>query len=169
MTFRMHTPLIAVATVLALGPALAWAQVTPQQEDRAQLNGDLASLAVERAQLSTDTHTLKADRTEGKMAAESRDAMRVYHDRQDIRGENKDLKTDSPRSLQAKEDRMERRHDQTQLKTDEQRLRQDRRHGRMAATSPDAEKIYQDKQAIAGQEQAAATDTAHLKADNSQK
>ena len=75
MTFRMHTPLIAVAALLALGPSLAMAQTTPRQEDRAQLNADLASLAVERAQLTTDTQARKADRVEGKMAAESRDAL----------------------------------------------------------------------------------------------
>ena len=167
MTFRTHTPLIAVAALLALGPGLAMAQTSPRQEDRAQLNADLASLAVERAQLSTDAHTLKADRAEGKMAAESRDALRVYHDRQDIQGENKDLKADLARSPQAREDRMERRHDEARLTTDEQRLRRDRRHGRMAATSPDAERVEQDRRAIAGQERAIASDTAHLKADNS--
>lgn len=167
MSMRMHIPAIAAAAVLALGSTLAWAQVTPRQEDRAQLNSDLASLAMERAKLSADTQTLKADRAEGKMAAESRDSLRVYHDRQDIKGETQDLRADPARSLQAREDRMELRHDRTQLKRDEQRLRHDSHHGLMAATSPDAERVYQDRLAIAGQERAIATDTAHLKADNS--
>lgn len=166
MTFRKHTPVIAIAALLALGPTWAMAQTTAKQEDRAQLNADLASLATERAQLSTDTQARKADKAEGKMAAESRDAMRVYHDRKDIRGEAKDLKTDKPGSLQSKMDRKDRQQEQAKLKTDEQRLQRDRAHGRMAATSPDGEKIYQDKQAIKGQEQAIANDTARVKADS---
>lgn len=166
MTFRMHTPLIAVAAILALGPSLALAQITPRQEDRAQLNADLASLALERAQLSTDTQARKADHAEGKMAAESRDALRVDHDRLAIQGEAMDLKADQPGTPQRRMDRADRRQEQAQLKTDEQRLDQDRQHGRMAATSADGEKIFQDRQAIKGQEQAIAHDTARLKADN---
>ena len=138
MTFRLHTPLIAVAALLALGPSLAMAatQTLPQREDQAQLNADLASLALERAQLSTDSHTLKADRADGKMAAESPDAMRVYHDRQDIRGDNSDLRADPTRSLQARDDRMQRRDDEAQLKTDEHRLRHDRQRWRMPGSYP---------------------------------
>ena len=165
MTFRTHTPLIAAA-LLALAPTLAMAQAAPRQEDRAQLNTDLASLATERAQLSPDTQARKADKAEGKMAAESRDSMRVYRDRQAVRGEAKDLKVDQPGSPQAKMDRTDRHQAKAKLKGDEQRLQRDRQHGRMAATSPDGEKIYQDKQAIKGQEQAIAQDTARVKADN---
>jgi len=133
MTFRMHTPLIAVAALLALGPSLAMAQTTPRQEDRAQLNADLASLAVERAQLTTDTQARKADQ---------------------------------PGSPQRRMDRADRMQEQAKLHVDEQQLKRDRRHGRMAATSPDGEKIYVDQQAIKGQEQAIADDTARVKADN---
>ncbi|HOV19106.1 MAG TPA: hypothetical protein PLK10_06720 [Ottowia sp.] len=166
MTFRMHTPLIAVAALLALGPSLAMAQTTPRQEDRAQLNADLASLAVERAQLTTDTQARKADRVEGKMAAESRDALRVDHDRLAVQGEAMDIKADQPGSPQRRMDRADRMQEQAKLHVDEQQLKRDRRHGRMAATSPDGEKIYVDQQAIKGQEQAIADDTARVKADN---
>jgi len=147
MTFRTHTPLIAAAVLLALGPTLSMAQTTPKQEDRAQLNADLASLASERAQLSTDTQARKADKAEGKMAAESRDSMRVYRDRKAVRGEAKDLRADQPGSLQSKMDRKDRKQEQAKLTTDEQRLKNDRAHGRMVATSPDGEKIYRDQQA----------------------
>ncbi|MBS0303327.1 MAG: hypothetical protein JSR16_14340 [Proteobacteria bacterium] len=63
-------------------------------------------------------------------------------------------------------DRADRMQEQAKLHVDEQQLKRDRRHGRMAATSPDGEKIYVDQQAIKGQEQAIADDTARVKADN---
>ncbi|MHA7601661.1 hypothetical protein ACX12L_17180 [Alicycliphilus sp. T452] len=47
-----------------------------------------------------------------------------------------------------------------QLKADERRLQRDDKPGRMAATSPVAEKVYQDQQAIKGQEKVIAADKA---------
>ena len=37
---------------------------------------------------------LKADKAEGKMSAESKDSEKVYKDKQNIKGEKKDIVTD---------------------------------------------------------------------------
>lgn len=168
MTPRMKPAWTALAAVLALGPAIAMAQYSPTREDSAQLKADQSALTTERAQLATDINTRKADKAEGKMAAESRDSMRVFRDQQAIRGEHKDIAADQPGSLQSKVDKKELGHEQAKLKSDEHRERMDRAEGRMAATSPDGEKIYQDRVAVRGQQRAIATDRADLKADSKQ-
>ncbi|MBS0389773.1 MAG: hypothetical protein JSR23_01265 [Proteobacteria bacterium] len=162
MSLRTQTSLLAVAAALTLGIPSAWAQVTPKQEDAAQLKADEASLARERAQDAKDVKALKADKAEGKMSAESKDSMRVYRDKQSIRGEKKDMAADRKGSLQGKEDKTELKQDKARLKADAHRQQRDNKHGRMAATSPDAEKVYQDQQAIKGQEKAIAEDKAKL-------
>ncbi len=166
MTLHMSTGLMVVAAALTLGGATgAWAQVTPRQEAAAQLKADEAALARERGQLTRDARQLKADKAEGRMAAESKDSMRVYQDRQAIQGEKKDIATDGKGSLQRKEDKAALTQDEARLKADARRQQHDDRHGRMAATSPDAEKVYQDRQAIKGQEKAIADDQARLRAE----
>ncbi|MBS0294128.1 MAG: hypothetical protein JSS01_16585 [Proteobacteria bacterium] len=162
MSLRTQTSLLAVAAALTLAIPSAWAQVTPKQEDAAQLKADEASLARERVQDAKDVKTLKSDKAEGKMAAESKDSMRVYRDKQAIKGEKKDMAADHKGSLQSKEDKTELKQDKGKLKADARRQRRDDKHGRMAATSPDAEKVYKDQQAIKGQEKAIAEDKAKL-------
>lgn len=65
----------------------------------------------------------------------------------------------------AQEDKAQLKSDQTaltqeqqKLKTDAAKLKSDRRSGRMAAESPDAERIYKDRQAVKGQKRALAAD-----------
>ena len=48
--------------------------------------------------------------------------------------------------------------ERAQLKVDEKTLRADTRSGRMAAESPDEEKLYRDRQAIKGEEKDLARD-----------
>lgn len=55
--------------------------------------------------------------------------------------------------------------ERAQLKADQKALKADTRSGRMAAESPDAERVYQDQRAIKGQENAIANDKAKLRAD----
>lgn len=167
MSIRMHTTMIAIASTLALMPALASAQVTPRQEDHAQLKADQAALQGERAQLKSDTATLRAGKAKGQMAAESRDTLRIHNDRQDIRSKTKDLAADTARPQRRQADRAELTADQAKLKTDQRQRHFDKLHGRMAATSPDAEKVYRDQQAIRGQEKAIASDQASLRATRS--
>ena len=165
MTIRMQRRWCAVAGGLTLGLPSAWAQVTPRQEDAAQLKADEASLARERAQQTTDAKALKSDKAGGKMAAESKDSMRVYRDKQAIKGEKKDIASDREGSMQRKVDKTELKHEKAKLTADQRRQQRDDKHGRMDATSPDAEKVYQDQQAIQGQERAIAADKAQLKTE----
>lgn len=166
LTLRNRGAMFAIASLLAAAPALVCAQPAAAQEDAAQLKADQAALAQERVQRNVDAQILKADQSEGKMAAESRDSLRIYRDRQDIRGEKADIAHDANPSLQRKADRSALKAERAKLKADQQRLQRDRKHGRMAATSPDAERLYKDQQAIRGQERAIARDEAQLRRDS---
>lgn len=166
MRVRMQTSLLALAAALTLGLPSAWSQVTKAQEDAAQQKADQAALTRERAQRATDAKALKSDKAEGKMAAESKDSLRVYRDKQALRGEKKAIASDKAGTLQRKEDKSELKQDKTKLSLDEQRLQRDDKHGRMAATSADAEKVYRDQQAIKGEKKAIAQDQANLRADS---
>ena len=85
------------------------AKVTTQspavKEDKAQMKADESALKREKAQMKSDQKTLKADTKEGKMAAESKDADKVYKDKRDIKGEKKDIAGDTAGSLQMKSDK----------------------------------------------------------------
>lgn len=99
------------------------------------------------------------------MAGESKDSMRVYRDQQNLKGIKKDIARDRPASAQLKEDDQFQKAEQAKLRTDARRLTRDAKEGRMAATSPDAEKVLHDKQAIKGQEKAIAADESKLRKD----
>lgn len=68
----------AFAFTLATGPTFA--RSPKAKEDQAQLKADQSSLAREKAQMKMDEKTLKAGTKSGKMAAESKDAGKVYKD-----------------------------------------------------------------------------------------
>jgi len=157
-------PLFA-ATLFALGSMAASAATTAMQDDSAQLKADQYSVVREDAKAAKDETRLHKDKQEGRMAAQSKDSMRVYHDQQNLKGIKKDIASDHPASAQLKEDHKFQNAEQAKLKTDAHRLTRDRKEGRMAAVSPDAEKVYQDKQAIKGQEKAVATDETKLRKD----
>lgn len=59
-----------------------------------QMKEDKIVLADEQQQLKADQQTLKADAQSGRMAAESKDAEKVYKDQQYLRGEKKDIAAD---------------------------------------------------------------------------
>jgi hypothetical protein len=59
-----------------------------------QMNVDKSALQRQIKQLETAEARLKTDKAEGRMAAESKDSERVYRDKQDIKGEKKDIATD---------------------------------------------------------------------------
>jgi len=59
-----------------------------------QMQADRAALQRQIQRLQLAEARLKADREEGKMAAMSSDAERVYKDEQAIKGENKDIAAD---------------------------------------------------------------------------
>lgn len=164
---RVHSQatMIAIAMGLLVASGPNWAHATAAQEDGAQLTADQAALAREKVQSTTDQAALRRDRAEGRMSAESLDALRVYHDQEDIRGMKKDLAADRGGSLQAVVDRRDLKDERQAQMADETTLRQDAAHGRMAATSPDAERVYRDQRAVRGQEQAIAADQSRLAAD----
>ncbi|NLZ41323.1 MAG: hypothetical protein GX886_08745 [Comamonadaceae bacterium] len=171
MGFHRHlsTAALAAAAALTLGAAGAWAQVSPTQEDRSQLAADRAALARERAGAAADEARLRRDKAEGRMAAESKDSMRVYRDQRAITGIKKDLAHDRPGTLQDKTDRAFLAGEHKALASDTKRLERNRAQGRMEATSPDAARVQQDRRAIAGQEKAIAEDKADLRADQRKK
>jgi len=160
---------LAAAATLTLGAAGAWAQVSPTQEDRSQLAADRAALARERSAAAADEARLRRDKAEGRMAAESKDSMRVYRDQRAIAGIKKDLAHDHPGTPQEKTDRAFLAREHKALASDTKRLERDRAQGRMDAISPDAARVQQDRRAIAGQEKAIAEDKAELRADQRKK
>jgi hypothetical protein len=99
------------------------------------------------------------------MAAESPDEEKIYRDRQAVSGARKDVAGDEPDSLQRKSDTTTLRRENEISNADARRWAADSDSGRMAAESPDAEKVYRDQQAVKRQENAIATDRARLKAD----
>ncbi len=59
-----------------------------------QMKADKAAMQRQIKRLEVLEARLKADKAEGKMAAESKDSERVYKDKQAIKGEKKDIATD---------------------------------------------------------------------------
>lgn len=59
-----------------------------------QKESDMAAMKREKEKLRTDVGRLNADTKSGRMAAESKDAEKVYQDRQDIKGEKMDIVAD---------------------------------------------------------------------------
>lgn len=159
---------VAVAAAFSCGTALAHTPAGTQayRRDQMQLQADKAALKREENQLRADLRTLSADTKEGKMAAMSKDAERVYQDREAIYGEKTmEIPGDEPGSLQMQSDEAALKREQARLNADIHRLKADTKEGRMAAMSPDAEKAYQDRQAVKGEKMDIAHDLAQLKAD----
>lgn len=169
MESKMKTPLrataIAVASIATMGSASAWANTTPVQERRVQLKADQVSLAAEKSQFVKDQVALNYDRAHDIMLADSPDSMRVYRDEKAINGAKKDLTVDPLHSKQMRTDQAYLKSEESKLNTAQHELKRDANAGRMSATSPDAEKVYQDKLAIRGQKMALATDKTQLRTD----
>jgi hypothetical protein len=68
--------------------------IAADKETSLQMQSDKAALERQIKRLEAAEARLKADTKEGKMAAESKDAERVYKDKQAIKGEKKDIATD---------------------------------------------------------------------------
>jgi hypothetical protein len=135
------------------------------KEDEAQLKADEAALAWEKARLQSDRKTQQTDMRAGRLSAMSNDALLVYQDKQAIKGEQKDIASDKPGSLQMKMDQAALQREENQLSTDDKTFAADTHSGKMAATSADEENIYQDRQAIKAQTHAIASDRVKLKID----
>jgi hypothetical protein len=156
----------AIAALFVLSPVAAAVQSPSAiQEDKVQLKWDESALQREEKQLKSDQVMMKSDRMEGKMAAESRDAERIYRDRQGIKGENKDISADQLGSPQMKEDKSALLREEQRLGTDESTMKTDKAEGKMAAESRDSEKVYKDSQAIKAEKQDIAADEEKLKSD----
>jgi len=166
MKFLNKAYLLAIAAAFALATGPAFAKFSPAvNEDKAQMKVDEIDFSAEQAKLNSDLATLQADTKEGKMAAESKDAEKVYKDRQAIKGEHKDLAADKPGSLQMKMDEAALTREENRLTVDTRILRADTEEGKMAAESKDAERVYKDRQAIKGEHKDLAADNAELIAD----
>ena len=156
----------AIVAVFAFSTAVAFARPSvAAKEDAMQLKADKAAVHRQLKRLEADEAMLKADTASGKMSAESKDAYEVYLDQQAIKGEKKDIAQDKAASLQMKSDKEALQRQLKRLELAEKRLKADTKEGKMAAESKDAEKVYQDKQAIKGEKKDIATDAAKLKAD----
>ena len=165
MTHAIRLSSLALASALSLVSAATWAQTSSAVQDKAQLKADQTSLAQDKAAAAKDEAALRTDKADGRMAGQSRDAMRVHTDRQDIKGLKKDLASEHKPSPQRKADRANLRHEKTKLAHDQATLKSDSKRGLMAATSPDREKVYRDRQAIKGEEKDLAADKAALAKD----
>lgn len=156
----------AVAAALALASLTAAAQpAAAVKQDALQLKADQEALQDELRQLKADEAKLESDAASGRMSATSSDSYEVYLDRRAIAGEKKDIARDRPGSLQMKTDREALDRQVAQLRLDEKHLKSDAAEGRLAATSPDAQRVYDDRQAIKAERIQIAADRARLRAD----
>lgn len=162
--YKACLPLISA--VFAFSAVTAFAYSSPLVKgDQAQLASDKASLQREITRLDANDASLNADSASGKMSAESKDAFAVYKDQQYVAGAKKDIAADKPGTLQMKSDKTALHRETRQLKVAEATLKTDTREGKMAAESPDAERVYRDRQAIIGQLKDIDADKATLKTD----
>jgi len=161
--YKAWLPLISA--VFAFSAVTASAHSSLSAKDRAQLAADNASLQREITRLDADETGLKADTASGRMSTESKDSFAVYRDQQYVSGEKKDIASDKPGTMQMKSDKAALQRETGQLKLAEATLKADTREGKMAAESPDAEKVYRDRQAIIGELKDIDADKANLKAD----
>ena len=83
-----------------------WQAVKGEKKDIAadkaaslQMKSDKAALHRQIKRLESAEARLKADKAEGKMAAESKDSERVYKDQQAIKGEKKDIAADKAKLI----------------------------------------------------------------------
>jgi len=160
------TFLSAVAAAFAFSAVTAFAQPSlAVKEDAAQLKSDKAALHRQINRLESDEERLKSDTASGRMSAESKDAYEVYLDRTAIKGEKKDIAADQAASLQMKADKEALRRQLKRLELAEKRIKADAKDGKMAAESPDAERVYKDRQAIRAEKKEIVTDVTKLKAD----
>lgn len=156
----------AVAAALALASLTAAAQpAAAVKQDALQLKADQEALQDELRQLKADEAKLESDAASGRMSATSSDSYEVYLDRRAIAGEKKDIARDRPGSLQMKTDREALDRQVAQLRLDEKHLKSDAAEGRLAATSPDAQRVYDDRRAIKAERIQIAADRARLQAD----
>ena len=161
--YKVCLPLVAAVFAVASVPANAYSSRSVK-EDTAQLATDKASLQREITRLDADEAMRQADTTSGKMSAESKDSFAVYKNQQYVSGLKKDIASDKMGTLQMKSDKAALRHQIKRLKLAEATLKADTREGKMAAESPDAEKVYRDRQAIMGELKDIDADNANLKA-----
>lgn len=75
-------------------------QIAADKAGSLQMTADKAALQRKLKRLELAEARLKAHKASGKMAAESKDSMKVYKDQQAIKGEKKDIASDQAR-LQA--------------------------------------------------------------------
>lgn len=156
----------AVAAALALASLTAAAQpAAAVKQDALQLKADQEALQDELRQLKADEAKLESDAASGRMSATSSDSYEVYLDRRAIAGEKKDIARDRPGSLQMKTDREALDRQVAQLRLDEKHLKSDAAEGRLAATSPDAQRVDDDRRAVKAERIQIAADRARLQAD----
>lgn len=164
--FIRNLRLPAVAVALALSSVTAAAQpAAAVKQDALQLKADKEALHGELRQLKADEAKLESDAASGRMSAMSSDSYEVYLDRRAIAGEKIDIARDKPGSLQMRADREALDRQVAQLRLDEKHLKSDAAEGRLAATSPDAQRVYDDRQAIKAERIQITADQARLRAD----
>jgi hypothetical protein len=157
--------LFAVVAAFAFAAVTAIAQPSPAvKDDEAQLKSDKAALQRQIKRLEAAEARLKENTKEGRMSAESKDADKVYKDKQAVKGEKKDIAADKTVSWM-ESDKAALQRQIKRLEADQLRLKEDTKEGRMSAESEDAYKVYKAKQAVKGEKKDIAADKANLKAD----
>lgn len=142
--------------------------IAADKEAAPQMKADKAALQRQLKRLELAEARLKADKASGKMAAESKDSMKVYKDKQAVKGAAQAVVDGEAGSLQMKSDMATLQRALTRLDADEAKLKADKASGKMSAMSEDAYKVYKAKQAVKGGKENIADDEAvsmQMKAD----
>ena len=130
-----------------------------------QMKSDKATLQRALTRLEADEAKLKADKASGKMAAESKDSIKVYQARQAVKGGKENVDDADAASMQMASDKAALQRQLKRLELAEARLTADKAAGKMAAESKDSIKVYRDEQNIKATTKQIAADKADLKAD----
>lgn len=156
-----------VAMALCAGPAAAAPLALAR--DGAQLKMDLSMLRWERKRYRADEARLKTDAAAGRMAAESKDAFAIYQDERAMRGERHDIAGEKAGLPQWREDEATLHRERGQLANARRQYAADAKAGRLAAVSPDAERVYQDRLAIGAEARQVRADEALVRKDKAAK
>ena len=123
MATRTRSLALAAACVLSLGTVVAQAAPTTTpittRSDSLQTQVDKQELQRDKGQLDRDESKMRSDHRHGRMSAESADSMRVYRDRQAVRGERRDIAGDKLGSGQRRADKVALAEEKRQLRMDE--------------------------------------------------
>lgn len=157
---------LSAITAAAATSAIAGNATSLQiREEAAQMKADQSALQRQAGRLQSDQAILQADRASGKMSAVSGDGYTVYQASTAVKGEADAIANDLTNPLQLRADAAALKREVGRLEAAIDRLDADTAAGRMAAMSPDGEKVFKDRQAVAAEQKVVASDKTRLGKD----